>query len=327
MKNASNALLGGILIVIGVLFLGNNFDWFSFNIEFKEVARWWPLLLIFAGIGVFLNPYQRFSNPLTIIMIAFSIPLALFTLVNKGKEAIESKIEEKLEFDDNFDNSEQTNSYKKENSVNQTFSIPNKKEIKEVSLKFDGGAANFGINEIKNSMFDANSKLQTAVYQLEDEVVGTTQEIKFELKDKKNEKEYNFDEGSFDEEVTFGLNPNYLWNFKLGIGAGELNYDLSNYKVKDFDLETGVAKIQLKFGDLLPETNVSVKSGVAKVKFEIPEKVGCSIKVNGELNKKEFVGFVSKGNGVWETTNYEKADKKINITFKSELSSLTVQQY
>lgn len=40
-----------ILIVLGALFLLNNFDWFSFG----RVARFWPLILIGAGLMMFRN--------------------------------------------------------------------------------------------------------------------------------------------------------------------------------------------------------------------------------------------------------------------------------
>ncbi|PYT81422.1 MAG: hypothetical protein DMG40_09725 [Acidobacteria bacterium] len=46
-----------ILIVLGVLFLLNNFDWFPF----WRIARLWPLVLIGVGILMFRNRFERRS--------------------------------------------------------------------------------------------------------------------------------------------------------------------------------------------------------------------------------------------------------------------------
>lgn len=64
MKN-SNLIGGSILIVLGVIFLGNELDWF--HIRFRDVFRFWPVILIAYGIYYLVrgtqSPPQNPENP------------------------------------------------------------------------------------------------------------------------------------------------------------------------------------------------------------------------------------------------------------------------
>lgn len=63
----SNLIGGTALIILGIIFLGNELDWF--HIYFRDIFRFWPLVLI--GYGVYLlvrsqqrRPPQSPENPL-----------------------------------------------------------------------------------------------------------------------------------------------------------------------------------------------------------------------------------------------------------------------
>ncbi len=64
MKN-SNLIGGSVLIVLGVIFLGNELDWF--HIRFRDVFRFWPVVLIAYGIYYLVRgtqpPPQNPQNP------------------------------------------------------------------------------------------------------------------------------------------------------------------------------------------------------------------------------------------------------------------------
>ena len=53
----SNLVGGIILIALGVIFLGNELDWF--HIRFRDVFRFWPVLLIGYGIYYLVRGTQR----------------------------------------------------------------------------------------------------------------------------------------------------------------------------------------------------------------------------------------------------------------------------
>lgn len=71
MKNKENILWGIILIIIGILFLGNNLNWWSINIFFKG---WWTLFIIIPSIrGLFDNEGRYWS----IVTLALGILMLL----------------------------------------------------------------------------------------------------------------------------------------------------------------------------------------------------------------------------------------------------------
>lgn len=53
----SNLVGGIVLIALGVIFLGNELDWF--DIRFRDVFRFWPVILIAYGIYYLVRGTQR----------------------------------------------------------------------------------------------------------------------------------------------------------------------------------------------------------------------------------------------------------------------------
>ena len=127
--------------------------------------------------------------------------------------------------------------------------------------------------------------------------------------------------------VLLKLSTSPIWNIEMGIGAGELDFDFSNYKVKKLEIETGAASIDIKLGDKQDKVDIDIESGVASVKIKVPESVGCEIKMDGALNSKDFDNFEKIKDGVWQTKGFDKATKKICLNVDSGLSSLKVDRY
>jgi hypothetical protein len=337
MKNYSKVVLGVILIVLGIVFLGNNYNWFNIDVSFRHLAKWWPLLLIVGGIGVFLNPDRRLANPLTVLAISFAIPLALFAAANDGVKKVEQsfKIDEftdenesdrKEGYNSDEDRYELKSGTSNERKV-QNFNIENQLGIERAKLDFGGGAAEFFLEITKDNLFEAKTVLTKGSYKLESDKSGSNVEVDFDMIDSDSQHVNVNDDMDFDNDVYLKLNPAVLWDIRLGIGAGDLDFDLSKFKVERIKVETGVAAIKIKLSNLLEEVEVDVKSGVAKVNIEVPKGVGCRIDLDGAMNSKNFSGFNKIDNGCWETSNFASAQKKIYIDLDSGLTSLNISRY
>lgn len=336
MRNVSKIIFGAILIVVGFLFLGNNYGWFSFDLSFRELSNWWPVLIIIAGIGVFLTPTKSVGNPLTVICLAFAIPFAIYNLASKGKDRITQKLENKFEeefFDDGSGNfNDDDFSYNEESEGDrkiQEFAVENELGLQKAKLDFGGGAAQFRLETTDSQLFYAKTMLTNGGYRLESDTKSKTKEIVFEMMNQnKDGNSINFDtETEFDNNVYLKMNPKIDWEVELGIGAGDLDFDFSKFKVEKLKIETGAASVNVKLSDLKENVSVDVKSGVAKVKLSVPESVGCRIKLDGAMNSKTFDGFTKKSSGVWESSNYGTAKKRVEIELQSGLSSINVSRY
>jgi hypothetical protein len=111
------------------------------------------------------------------------------------------------------------------------------------------------------------------------------------------------------------------------MGAGEVDLDLEDYKVRSFRFDGGAAAVNIKVGGLLPVTDVTVKTGVADVKINIPEASGCRIKTKTGLSAKDFPDFIKIDNGNYETANYKTSAQKVFINLDGGLSNFEVNRY
>ncbi|CAH0995372.1 hypothetical protein EMA8858_01493 [Emticicia aquatica] len=335
MERKSNIFWGAVLIVVGFLFLGTNLDWFELNWSFRKIAEFWPIMLILAGVAAFLNHKKSIYNATSALLIAFAIPLGIFTCVDDGVRDFKDDLSDGINIDiDDFDDDDDDDSSNSDTITNdrnkQYFAVEMTPDIKEATLNLKGGAAEFDLEESKNRLFEATTFLQfKGGYTLEEEKKDGGKVIDFGMKDGKGKNfHFNFDEdNNMDNDVLLKLSTAPVWTIDMGIGAGEVDFDLSNYKVKKLNIETGAASIDIKLGDKQDNTAVDINSGVASVKIKVPESVGCEIKMDGALNAKDFDDFEKVGNGVWQTKGFNTATKKITLNVDSGLSSLKVDRY
>nr|WP_299415708.1 DUF5668 domain-containing protein [uncultured Emticicia sp.] len=330
MERKSNIFWGAILIVLGFLFLGTNLDWFELNWTFRKIAQFWPIMLILAGVAAFFSHKKSIYNATSALLIAFAIPLGIFTCVDDGVKEIKDEISDGINIDiDDFDDDDSSKSdTTKGNRNKQYFAVEMTPEVKEATLRLGGGAAEFDLEESPNRLFEATTFLNFKNgYTLEEETNTENKVINFSMKDKKA-RDFNFgEEYKINNNVLIKLSTSPIWNIEMGIGAGELDFDFSNYKVKKLEIETGAASIDIKLGDKQDKVDIDIESGVASVKIKVPESVGCEIKMDGALNSKDFDNFEKIKDGVWQTKGFDKATKKIYLNVDSGLSSLKVDRY
>lgn len=330
MRNLNNLVLGGILVLLGLVFLGNNLNWFEIDVTFRRIAHWWPLLLVVAGIGIMLDPFRRFGNAITLISLFVMIPLAIFSLVDEGVDRIESKIESELD-EDIFDKDIriQRDSISSNDVKTQDFLVENN-NTKNAILNFNGGAATFLLEKTVANTFEGETKLTFGSYKLESEVKDGNQLVDFKLFDKEDEKgdvSIDLDEDDFGNLVKLKLNPTKIWDLNFEVGAGDMDFNLADFRVEKLKIETGAADVKLRFGALQNESKIKIKSGMARVIIEIPKEVGSKIEMDGAINAKDFEGFDKSGRHEWKTENFDSATKKIYIEAESGLSAIKVVRY
>lgn len=333
-KNRSSVFFGALLVAFGLFILAFNYDLINFT--FREIAQFWPLLILIGGVAVILHPQKAFFNTVTALCLAFSIPLGIYSSATKGVENIKSELENDMDFDFNFDDedysyhedelNEDNSSTDSKGVVTQNYSLPLDAGVERAKLDFGGGAAEFHLEPTSSNIFEAKTTLQNGSYSLSDQIKGNTHDIEFNMKSKKNNRFSVNDEFDLKNDVYLKLNTKPIWEMEIKVGAGDLHFDLSEYKVEKLKVETGAASIDIKLGDKQNKLSVDCSSGVAKLKFMIPESIGCVIDIDGAMNSKDFKGF-NKRNGKYYTDNYDTASKTITIDMASALSSLEVGRY
>lgn len=311
---------GVLLLFVGGVLLLNNFNVIEFY--WRNVWSFWPVFLIILGVNILFNRNNSqtgnvISLGILIITLCFLFvkgqqrPEGRFWWGNNHKNSIEMNI------DDDDDSSYTTSTFSEPFSAADA----NKKNILEIS----GGGTSFNLNGATDSLITASVKRKNSNFALTKVSTDSVNTITFKLQDKRNKNSWSIGDGGND--VDLHLNTTPTWQMNLKLGAGQIDFDLAAYKVRTLNFDGGAAELDVKLGDLLPITDVNVKTGVADVKIRIPEGSGCRIKTKTGLSTKDFDGFTKISEGIYETANYQSSTKKIFINFDGGLSSFEVNRY
>jgi len=345
MKQSSNTLFwGAILLSGGLLLLAKTLGWF--HIDWGMTLRFWPFLLILAGVSLLLR--QSWSGVLTAILIAIAIPSAIINGANKKighwkDRGIEFNIDD-FDNDDNDndnnndddDDSSQADERKSESTTEggkTHFSEPLTDALTEATLNFGAGAGEFKISGTTTQLVEADAETKFGNYVMTAKRNETTKtstiDFGMESKDKSDRKRIRIrDFDNMENRVEMRLSDKPVWSFDFGLGAGSGNFDLSAYKVKKVKIGAGAAEIKLKIGETVEnDADIHIEAGVASIEVRIPESVGCEFSIEGALNSKDLDNFKKINDGLYRTNNYDTAKKKMRISYEGGLSSLEIRRY
>ncbi len=335
MKQSSNALFwGSFLLAVGLLLMAKTLGWF--HIDWGMTLRFWPVLLILAGVSLLLK--QSWSGVLTALLIAIAIPSAIINGANKKFDDWQDRgIEFNLDdFDDDDDHhhdeyDKRSESYSKDGETH--FSEPLAAGIIEATLNFGAGAGEFKIEGTTSQLVEADAETEFGNYVMTTKRNETTKtsivDFEMESKDSTNRKRIRIrDLDNMDNHVNMRLSDHPIWSFDMGLGAGKGKFDLSSYKVKKVKIGAGAAEVDLKLGENVEnDAEIDIDAGVASIDIEIPESVGCEFRIDGALNSKDLDNFEKISDGLYRTSNYNSAKKKIKISYEGGLSKLEINRY
>lgn len=313
---------GVLLLFIGGVLLLDNFNVIEFY--WRNVWSFWPVFLIILGINILFN--RNDSQTGSVISLGILI-VALCFLFVRGQERPtrgfwwnHSNDHVSIDLDDNDD--DHNGDYSK---LHFSEPLVSGDTAKKTVLNISGGGTTFELKGETDSLFTADVKRRFGNFSLTKTTSDSVNNLVFRTHDKDKKQRWSFGDGG--NSVNVYLNTAPTWEMDLNMGAGEIDFDLSKYKVRTLNFDGGAAELKIKLGDLLPITDVNVKTGVADVKVRVPQGSGCRIKTKTGLSSRDFTGFTKISDGVYETPNYQSSTKKIFINFDGGLSSFEVDRY
>jgi DUF4097 and DUF4098 domain-containing protein YvlB len=114
------------------------------------------------------------------------------------------------------------------------------------------------------------------------------------------------------------LSPEIPLDLSLDSGSGSCEFDLAELILEDLFLDSGSGSITM----VLPEDQsyaVKIDSGSGSVRIDIPEDTGIRVKLDsgsGSFNPGNNFDLVSgerRGDGTWESDNYDTAKYTIEM--------------
>lgn len=341
MKNSSGIVWGGLLIILGMFWLLRSMN--LLNIDWDMILPYWSVLLILAGVILVAAGRERGSGGI----VALLITLAVFTgVVNKTHQAIDDHgknwsfgwdDDDDHDYgyhhdDDNDDDEDEKDSdYEKEHwkegdrPINGAYKYEMEDFIQKANFNLEGGAGSFSLNGNTPKLFEASTSSTLVGFRSNTSVNKLDNSASVTLK--MEDGNVKIKNGEMSNQAKIHLNEKPVWNIDLGIGAGKGDFDFSGYKVEKLKVSTGVADMDIRLGDKMPTTNVDIEAGVASVTLEVPESVGCEMQMDGALNAKNMEGLSKVGNGLYRSSNFDTATKKVIVHYEGGLTSINIKRY
>jgi hypothetical protein len=338
MNNSNkNYISAGILILLGLVFLGREFNLIDFR--WTDLARFWPVILILIGLNIILGGKGSGSfSWIFFALLIFAIPLGMVRKCdnkwdnhrNNWNDRYDNNDENDDDDDDDDDENEDNTKSESSSSFlkSQNFSEEMPASLKAAKLTMEGGIAGIDIDGTTTKLFEADTKSTFSNFRMSNKIENGVANLNFSMNENKGEKiEIDGDDLDGKNEAKIKLNPNVEWNmdYKFGIAGADL--DLSPFNVKKLEIKTGVSGVDIKLGEKAISTEVYIEAGIAGINVNVPESAGVKIKADDFLNSNQFEDFIKDGSGYYLSPNYEKATKKITINYKGALSSFEVKRY
>lgn len=306
---------GVLLVIIGVLFILKNmgviwFDWWT-------ILHLWPLILILWGIS--LIPMKDYVK-LILSLVAIALTFLIVSKYDNSDRPFMNWQRNHHNWQFNIDDSDEDSTY---NSETQELYQPYDSTIKTASLSFEAAAGDF---TIADSLLTDKLLLFRKKGNIGDYSMTTTDEPNKRVINLKIENT-NVKIKNNSNEVEMYLNPEPAWDFKFDVGAANINFDLSKFKIGNLQLDGGASSMYLKLGSKLPESKVKVNAGAASINIDVPQNAGVEIRTETVLTSRDFEGFKKVSKGHYRTDNFNTATNKIFIEVDAGVSSLEVTRY
>ncbi|WP_373514529.1 LiaI-LiaF-like domain-containing protein [Persicitalea sp.] len=377
MKKSNGIFWGGLLVIVGIFWLLRNLGFL--NIDWQEVSRYWPILLILAGGTLLASGRERggWGGGVAGILIALAV---LGGITHRTDRAFnddrrnwnfdwdsdddnnddewnfgdrkrnrlreenrersrkygedynrdsEENRERNRKYEEDYnrdkDDADKDDKSEKRDIRNRHYEYEMENGLKEATLNFEGGAGEFKLKGSTTKLFEAESRSSIGGFRSEirNNRNANTAVIDFKMESGK----INLKKGDNANSVEINLNKKPLWNIDMGLGAGEAKFDLSDFRVKSLKVSTGVADLNVKLGDKVNRTDVKIESGVASVTLEIPESVGCEVRIDGMLNDKDMGDLQKVSDGLYRSPGFDRATRKIMVDYEAGLSEVNIRRY
>jgi hypothetical protein len=307
---------GLIFLFVGIVLLLDVLDIIEFN--WVEIIKYWPLLIILGGINM-LMPNSQYGHiaklGFTCILLGF---LAYIGFVTPKQDLLSRFLK-----GSNIHISTDENNDLDDSNYSHNLSVPLPDTLTYASAYFDMGTTNLHLSDQASSvLFEAKNTSNSYFLELISKVskegipqIHLDGEKKNEGKSKNNR-------------TLIKLNRDAIWDLDFDIGASEVNFDLSTFKIRNINFDTGVSSVKLKLGKPVGHSKVSIDAGASSIEILVPKDAACRIISDGGLSTISMdAGFRNKVDGIRETTNYSNAKEKFDFVVNGGVTSIKIKQY
>lgn len=284
-----------LIIVLGLIFLLNNFGVLPWEI-WQKIWKFWPILLILFGIEVLLGRNSSFRVVTFLLALIFLVPILLILNPLTGNPLAT----ETLSFEKPLGNLTKT-------EINL--------EIASNNLKVTGLDKNSDRVLVASVKY---SKLLPKPELTEEKRFG---EVKYTFKQPSTYLPFSDNLGNT---VELKLSSLIQHNLYINSTTGVFNFDLENINLSQLEINSGASQISIKY-NRNGTSKTFIKTTAAKISLKIPKELEAQVKLDSKIqNIKVDDSRFKKQNQNFLTAAFDAAVNKIQIEIVGSASSLEI---
>lgn len=294
----SRVFWGLLLVLLGGLLLLSNFG--LIELQLSNLWQLWPLLIVGWGVSL-LNIKGTWWKVVSGILLVAG--LGLFTLVAIGAGPFS---------DDEQNTQVQSQQVEADNS-----------EVERLDVSVKAGAGNVVIGSHEGDMpVEAVLRSDFATLDLDSQTDGNTQVVDISV-----DGERAWWGGNFRNDLDVQLSKELPVSLTVDTGASDFRADLSEVKLERLDVDLGASSGLMILGALVDRLDVDLKAGASSVTFRVPKDAGVSVTLDQGVSSQDLADLQEKGDGVYETEDFDRAKKQIMITADIGVASFELERY
>jgi uncharacterized protein DUF2154/cell wall-active antibiotic response 4TMS protein YvqF len=302
-----SVVLPVILITVGVLFLVHN--WRPAFDPWSVLLDYWPLILIFVGIGKIYDNFQRSRNSnapggvsvgSTIGILAFVLVLALLLWHGRGlsrRHGLESG----------------------SRHTSQTVDLQGAKTAR---AKLEMGAGQLNVRGVSTHALEADF-----------DFTGSFDEprVDYHVTDGVGQIDISQDShpvhfGNSRNEWTLRFSKDLPLELRVEMGAGQGNLDFREIPLTRLDLHLGAGQVDLDLtGDRKTDLTADIEGGVGQANIRLPKKTGVIAQASGGIGSIRTYGLKEVG-GSYTNEAYGKSLATIHLRVTGGIGEIVLSQ-
>ncbi|MFN3528394.1 MAG: LiaI-LiaF-like domain-containing protein [Bacteroidia bacterium] len=315
---ADKIFWGVLLILFGSLFMLKNLGYIS--IQFGNIWKLWPLILVYWGFSALLKAKDGRPNPALYIIQLIILGVLVYFIIRP----IQSQ---KSSFHDfhKFEYQEDDWQAAEEGGLRaHQFELELSPAITAASFSLNFGAGNLEVVEADKKLITAEANTNIGSYSFENQTDDGQAVISMEQRGNVNNKKSS----GLKNDLRIALNTEIPWDLNIETGASKSKLDLSQHLINTIDISGGAASFDLKLGKARGELAVNIEAGASSIKIAVPVSENCIIETSTGLTKRSFKGFTKSEDGSYYSDGFnENSTNLIRIKLEAGVSSIKVSQY
>jgi len=303
-----SVVLPVILITIGVLFLVHN--WRPSFEPFGILLDYWPLILIFEGLGKIYDNFQRDRNPnaakgisvgTTVGILAFVVVLVVLLWHGRGVAS------QRGLYSSDF------------NHTSQTVDLQGAKSVR---AKLEVSAGEVTVSGDSQHALDADFRFTHAYDEprVDYHVTDGVGEIRI------SQDSHPVRFGNTRNEWNLRFNKDLPLELRVEMGAGQGNLDFRDIPLTRLDLHLGAGQVDVDLtGDRKTDLTADIEGGVGQANIRLPKKTGVIAEASGGIGSISTHGLKQEG-GSYTNEAYGKSPVTIHLKVSGGIGEIVLTE-